>query len=247
MNLNGKAALVTGGGRGIGRAICLELARQGANLIINYAGNQEAAAETAAACGRLGTEAVIVQADVADAEECARMFGEAREAFGRVDLLVNNAGVTRDGLLIRMSEQDYDQVLDTNLKGAFLCSREAARMMMKNRFGRIVNMSSVVGLRGNAGQANYAASKAGIIGLTKALAKELAGRNITVNAVAPGFIATDMTSVLSDSVKASILEGIPMKRLGQAEEAARAAVFFLSEESGYITGQVLAVDGGMAM
>lgn len=247
MNLNGKAALVTGGGRGIGRAICLELARQGANLIINYAGNQEAAAETAAACGRLGAEAVIVQADVADAEECARMFGEAREAFGRVDLLVNNAGVTRDGLLIRMSEQDYDQVLDTNLKGAFLCSREAARMMMKNRFGRIVNMSSVVGLRGNAGQANYAASKAGIIGLTKALAKELAGRNITVNAVAPGFIATDMTSVLSDSVKASILEGIPMKRLGQAEEAARAAVFFLSEESGYITGQVLAVDGGMAM
>ena len=217
MNLNGKAALVTGGGRGIGRAICLELARQGANLIINYAGNQEAAAETAAACGRLGAEAVIVQADVADAEECARMFGEAREAFGRVDLLVNNAGVTRDGLLIRMSEQDYDQVLDTNLKGAFLCSREAARMMMKNRFGRIVNMSSVVGLRGNAGQANYAASKAGIIGLTKALAKELAGRNITVNAVAPGFIATDMTSVLSDSVKASILEGIPMKRLGQAE------------------------------
>ena len=247
MNLNGKAALVTGGGQGIGRAICLELARQGANLIINYAGNQEAAAETAAACGRLGAEAVIVQADVADAEECARMFGEAREAFGRVDLLVNNAGVTRDGLLIRMSEQDYDQVLDTNLKGAFLCSREAARMMMKNRFGRIVNMSSVVGLRGNAGQANYAASKAGIIGLTKALAKELAGRNITVNAVAPGFIATDMTSVLSDSVKASILEGIPMKRLGQAEEAARAAVFFLSEESGYITGQVLAVDGGMAM
>ncbi|MEA4893227.1 MAG: 3-oxoacyl-[acyl-carrier-protein] reductase [Peptococcaceae bacterium] len=247
MSVKGKVALVTGGSRGIGRAICLELAGQGAEVIINYSGNRQAAEDTAAACRALGAKALILQADVAKAKDCKTLFDQAVAFSGRVDLLVNNAGITRDGLLIRMSEEDYDQVLDTNLKGAFLCAREAARLMMKQRFGRIVNMSSVVGLRGNAGQANYAASKAGIIGLTKALARELAGRNITVNAVAPGFIETDMTAVLPENVRTAILAGIPLGRLGRAEEAARAAVFFLQEENGYLTGQVLAVDGGMAM
>lgn len=247
MSLQGKTAIVTGGGRGIGRAICLEFAAQGANLVINYAGNSEAAEKTAADCEALGAKAAIIKADVSKSEEVDAIFALAVEEFGRVDILVNNAGVTKDKLIMAMSEEDFDKVVDTNLKGAFLCMKAASKLMMKQRSGRIINMSSVVGVRGNAGQVNYAASKAGIIGMTKSLAKELAGRNVTVNAIAPGFIDTDMTAVLSDKVKEAILGDIPMKKLGKPEDIAKTAAFFAQDEAGYITGQVICVDGGMAM
>ncbi len=247
MSLQGRSAIVTGGSRGIGRAICLEFARQGANVVVNYAGNATAAEETAQLCRQAGANAIIVQADVSQAAECEAMFNSALEAFGKIDILVNNAGVTRDTLIMRMTEEDFDRVLDTNLKGAFLCMKQAARLMMKQRYGRIVNLSSVVGLRGNAGQVNYAASKAGVIGMTKSLAKELATRHVTVNAVAPGFISTDMTGVLSDAVKESILAGIPMGTFGAPEDVANAVAFFAQESAGYVTGQVLCVDGGMAV
>lgn len=247
MSLQGKTAIVTGGGRGIGRAICLEFAAQGANLVINYAGNSEAAEKTAADCEALGAKAAIIKADVSKSEEVDAIFALAVEEFDRVDILVNNAGVTKDKLIMAMSEEDFDKVVDTNLKGAFLCMKAASKLMMKQRSGRIINMSSVVGVRGNAGQVNYAASKAGIIGMTKSLAKELAGRNVTVNAIAPGFIDTDMTAVLSDKVKEAILGDIPMKKLGKPEDIAKTAAFFAQDEAGYITGQVICVDGGMAM
>ncbi len=247
MSLQGKTAIVTGGGRGIGRAICLEFAAQGANVVVNYAGNSEAAEKTAADCEALGAKATIIKADVSKAEDVDAIFALAVEEFGRVDILVNNAGVTRDKLLMAMTEEDFDKVVDTNLKGAFLCMKAASKLMTKQRSGRIINMSSVVGVRGNAGQVNYAASKAGIIGMTKSLAKELAGRNVTVNAIAPGFIDTDMTAVLSDKVKEAILGDIPMKKLGKPENIAKTAAFFAQDESGYITGQVICVDGGMAM
>lgn len=247
MSLQGKTAVVTGGGRGIGRAICIEFAAQGANVVINYAGNSEAAEKTAAECEALGAKTAIIKADVSKAEEVDSVFALAIEEFGRVDILVNNAGVTKDKLIMAMSEEDFDKVVDTNLKGAFLCMKSAAKLMMKQRSGRIINMSSVVGVRGNAGQVNYAASKAGIIGMTKSLAKELAGRNVTVNAIAPGFIDTDMTAMLSDKIKEGILAGIPMKKLGKPEDIAKTAAFFAQDESGYITGQVICVDGGMAM
>lgn len=247
MSLQGKTAIVTGGGRGIGRAICLEFAAQGANLVINYAGNSETAEKTAADCEALGAKAAIIKADVSKSEEVDAIFALAVEEFGRVDILVNNAGVTKDKLIMAMSEEDFDKVVDTNLKGAFLCMKSASKLMMKQRSGRIINMSSVVGVRGNAGQVNYAASKAGIIGMTKSLAKELAGRNVTVNAIAPGFIDTDMTAVLSDKVKEAILGDIPMKKLGKPEDIAKTAAFFAQDEAGYITGQVICVDGGMAM
>lgn len=247
MSLQGKTAIVTGGGRGIGRAICLEFAAQGANVVINYAGNSEAAERTAADCEALGAKAAIIKADVSKAEDVDAIIALAVEEFGKVDILVNNAGVTKDKLIMAMSEEDFDKVVDTNLKGAFLCMKAASKLMMKQRSGRIINMSSVVGVRGNAGQVNYAASKAGIIGMTKSLAKELAGRNVTVNAIAPGFIDTDMTAVLSDKVKEAILGDIPMKKLGKPEDIAKTAAFFAQDESGYITGQVICVDGGMAM
>ena len=242
-----RAAVVTGGSRGIGRAVCLALAQQGANIVVNYAGSAAAAEETAALCRAKGVEALAVQADVADAAQVEALFTAAVDAFGRVDILVNNAGITRDNLIVRISEEDFDAVLNTNLKGAFLCCKKAARLMMRQRWGRIVNLSSVVGLRGNAGQANYCASKAGVIGLTKSLARELSSRCVTVNAVAPGFIDTDMTRVLSEDVKNAILSQVPLGTFGQAEDVARAVAFFAAEASGYITGQVLCVDGGMAM
>ena len=242
-----RSAIVTGGGKGIGRAVCLALAEQGVNVAVNYAGSQSAAEETAALCREKGVQAMAVQADVAQADQVEALFAKATEAFGRLDILVNNAGITRDNLIVRISEEDFDAVLSTNLKGAFLCCKKAARLMMRQRWGRIVNLSSVVGLRGNAGQANYCASKAGVIGLTKSLARELSSRCVTVNAVAPGFIDTDMTRVLSEDVKNAILSQVPLGTFGQAEDVARAVSFFAAETSGYITGQVLCVDGGMAM
>ena len=247
MSLQGKCALVTGGSRGIGRAVCLELARQGARVAVNYAGNAAAAEETVRACEALGAEAFAIQADVADAAACEAMVKEVLARFGRLDILVNNAGVTRDGLMPMMKEADWDAVLDTNLKGAFHCMKAVYRPMMKQKYGRIVNLSSIVGLRGNAGQANYAASKAGLIGLTKSMAKELAARNVTVNAVAPGFIDTDMTAALPEKAREAMLTTIPMGRLGQAEDVAKAVAFFAGDDSAYVTGQVLCVDGGMAV
>ena len=247
MTMNESVALVTGGSRGIGRAICLELARQGAAVAVNYAGNEQAAQETVEACRALGVQAEAFQADVSDPAACESLIAQVKERFGRLDILVNNAGVTRDGLLMTAKPEDFDKVLDTNLKGAYFCMKAAAKVMMRQRYGRIVNLSSVVGLRGNPGQTGYAASKAGILGLTKAAAKELATRNITVNAVAPGFIETDMTAVLPEKAKTAMLATIPMAAPGQPEDVARAAAFFARPESAYITGQVLCVDGGMAV
>ena len=247
MELKGKAALVTGGSRGIGRAVCLELARRGACVAVNYAGNAAAAEETVESCKAMGVDAFSVQADVADAAACDAMVKEVLSRFGRLDILVNNAGITRDSLMPMLKDADWDAVLDANLKGAFHCMRAAYRPMMKQKYGRVVNLSSIVGLRGNAGQANYAASKAGLIGLTKSMAKELAGRNVTVNAVAPGFIDTDMTAALPEKARESMLASIPMGRLGQGEDVAKAVAFFAGDGAGYVTGQVLCVDGGMAV
>ena len=247
MNFAGKTAVVTGGSRGIGRAVCLELAKGCANVVLCYAGNESAAAETVSACEALGAKALAVQCDVADAAQVKNLMDEAVKAFGRIDILVNNAGITRDGLLMMMKEEDFDAVISANLRGTFLCMKAVSRIMMKQRYGRIVNLSSVVGLRGNAGQVNYAASKAGVVGMTKSLAKELASRGVTVNAVAPGFIETDMTAAMPEAAKTATLASIPQQRLGAPEDVARAVAFLASEEAGYITGQVLAVDGGMAM
>ena len=247
MNFSGKTAIVTGGSRGIGRAVCLELAKGGANVVLCYAGNEIAANDTVAACEALGAKALAIRCNVADAGEVKALVDTAVKTFGRVDILVNNAGITRDGLLMTMKEEDFDAVLNTNLKGTFLCMKAVARTMMRQRYGRIVNLSSVVGLRGNAGQVNYAASKAGVVGMTKSLAKELASRNVTVNAVAPGFIETDMTAAMPEAAKTATLASIPMQRLGAAEDVARAVAFLASDEAAYITGQVLAIDGGMSM
>ena len=247
MNFTGKTAVVTGGSRGLGRAVCLELAAGGANVVLCYAGNENAANETAAACEALGAKVLAVRCDVADSAQVKALMDEALKVFGRIDILVNNAGITRDGLLMMMKETDFDDVINTNLKGAFLCMKAVARTMMKQRYGRIVNLSSVVGLRGNAGQVNYAASKAGVIGMTKSLAKELASRGVTVNAVAPGFMETDMTAAMPEAAKTAPLAAIPTGRMGAAADVAKAVAFLASEEAGYITGQVVAVDGGMAM
>ena len=241
-----KIAVVTGGARGIGKAIALELAKAGNLVVINYNGSEEKARETKAEIETAGGQADILQCNVADFDACEAFFKAVAEKYGRVDILVNNAGVTKDGLLMKMSE-DFSRVVDINLKGTFNCIRHVSRMMLKQRSGRIISLSSVVGLRGNAGQANYAASKAGIIGLTKSAAKELASRGITVNAIAPGFIKTDMTDVLYDKVKENIAASIPMGSMGTAEDVAKAAAFLASDDARYITGQVLRVDGGMAM
>ena len=246
MKLENQVAIVTGGSRGIGRAVCLELARRGAHVVLCYAGNTEAAQKTVEDCQALGGKALAVQAGVADEAAVQALVAQTLETFGRVDILVNSAGITRDGLAMRMSEADFDAVVDTNLKGTFLCMKAVIRPMMKQRYGRIVNLSSVVGLRGNAGQVNYAASKAGVIGMTKSLAQELAGRGITVNAVAPGFISTDMTAALPEAARQALLSSIPAGRPGAPEDVAQAVAFLASPEAAYITGQDLAVDGGMA-
>lgn len=246
-SLTGRTALVTGGSRGIGRAIAVALAAEGADVALCYAGREDAAREAVEQCLAAGGKAAAFRADISREEDCQELFRAVEEQFGGVDILVNNAGVTRDGLLLRMKAEDFDRVLEVNLRGAFLCSRLAARGMLKNRWGRILFLSSVVGVHGNAGQANYAASKAGVIGLTKALAKELGSRGVTVNAIAPGFIDTDMTAGLPEGVREGLLGSIPLGRLGQPEEVARAAVFLAGPGGDYITGQVLAVDGGMGM
>lgn len=241
-----KIAVITGASRGIGRSIALALAAQGATIVavdMDQAATDAVVAELKAA----GAQALGVVGNVTVAKDAERMIDAAMETFGRVDILVNNAGITRDGLLVRMKDEDWDAVLSVNLKGAFLCTRAASKVMTKQRYGRIINIASIVGQMGNAGQANYCASKAGLIGLTKSNARELAKRSITVNAVAPGFIATAMTDALSEKVRADLTAQIPLERLGSADDIANAVVFLAGEQSGYITGHVLAVNGGMYM
>ena len=242
-----QTAIVTGGSRGIGRAVAVRLAKDGMNLVINYRGNSAAAEETERMCRELGAEVLLVQGDVSRAEDCEKLAAQAKEAFGRVDVLVNNAGITRDGLLARMTEEDFRAVLDVNLVGPWNMMKAVNRIMMKQRYGRIVNLSSVTGLMGNMGQTNYAAAIAGILGMTKSYAREVASRGITVNAVAPGFIDTDMTEAMPEGAKDKIITGIPMGRTGKPEDVAEAVAFLASEQAGYITGEVLRVDGGMAM
>ncbi|OKL37170.1 3-oxoacyl-[acyl-carrier-protein] reductase [Domibacillus mangrovi] len=247
MNLDGKIALVTGASRGIGKAIALELARLGADVVINYAGNEQKAKDVSEEIKAIGRRSFIIQCDISDSDAVQSMVKETVDQFGRLDILVNNAGITRDNLLMRMKEQEWDDVINTNLKGVFLCTKAVTRQMMKQRSGRIINISSVVGRIGNAGQANYTAAKAGVIGLTKASARELAARGITVNAIAPGFIATDMTDELPIEAKEQLIGQIPLGTLGEVEDIAAAAAFLASNGAKYITGQVLGVDGGMAM
>lgn len=247
MSLEGKIALVTGGARGIGRAISLELAHSGADVAINYGGSEAAAKELATEIEQLGRKALIVQANVADSEAVQNMVKQVVEHFGRLDILVNNAGITRDNLVMRMKDEEWDEVINVNLKGVYNCIKAVTRTMMKQRFGRIINISSVVGVLGNAGQANYVAAKAGVIGLTKTMARELCTRGITVNAVAPGFIETDMTAKLSEDVQEGILSQVPLARLGRPEEVAKVVRFLSSEDAAYMTGQTLHVDGGMFM
>ena len=242
-----RAALVTGAGRGIGRAIAVELARHGYHILVDYAGNASAAEETVALCQAEGVDAFAVQADVSDEEAVKGLVKSALERFGRIDVLINNAGITRDNLMLRMSAEDFDLVIEKNLRGAFLMTKYVGKEMLHQRSGRIVNISSVVGVHGNAGQANYAASKAGVIGLTKTIARELAARGVTANAVAPGFISTDMTDALSEKQRDAIGEQIPMKRFGTVDDVAHLVGFLASEQSGYITGQVICIDGGLAL
>ncbi|AEH48620.1 3-oxoacyl-[acyl-carrier-protein] reductase [Parageobacillus thermoglucosidasius] len=245
--LQGKVALVTGASRGIGRAIALELARQGAKIAVNYAGSEAKANEVVGEIKNMGGEAFAIQADVADAQAVEQMVKTVLERFERIDILVNNAGITRDNLLMRMKEEEWDDVININLKGVFNCTKAVTRPMMKQRYGRIVNIASVVGVMGNPGQANYVAAKAGVIGLTKTAARELASRNITVNAVAPGFITTDMTERLSEEIKSEMLKQIPLARFGEPEDVAKVVAFLVSDAASYMTGQTLHVDGGMVM
>ena len=242
-----QVVFITGGSRGIGKAIALKYAKNGYNIVINYVSDKTDTEKLEKEFKETGAEVLLVKADVSKAEEVEEVVKKAIEKFGKIDVLVNNAGITRDTLLMRMKEEDFDKVIEINLKGTFLVTKAITPYMMKKRNGRIINLSSVVGVSGNAGQSNYSASKAGIIGFTKSVAKELASRNIRANAVAPGFIDTDMTSVLSDEVKAGINAQIPMKRMGTAEEIANVVYFLGSEESSYITGQVINIDGGMLM
>ena len=245
--LKEKVALVTGASRGIGRAIALKLAEDGAKVAINFAGNVAKAEEVKSEIENLGSEAILVQGNVADFEIVSEIVKKVVDTWGKIDILVNNAGITRDNLLLKMSEKDFDDVIATNLKSVFNSTKAVTKLMMKQRSGRIVNLSSVVGLTGNISQANYSAAKAGIIGFTKSTAKELASRNVTVNAVAPGFISTDMTNALSDKVKEEMAKMIPVGRAGTPEDIANAVEFLVSDKAAYITGQVICVDGGMAM
>ena len=240
-----RVAVVTGGSRGIGKSICVALAKNGFNIITCYTSNPASVEETLAACKEQGVEAYAVCANVANSEDVDKLFYEVKDKFGRIDVLVNNAGITRDNLILRMTEEEFNQVIDVNLKGAFLCSKVAAKMMLKKKYGRIINISSVVGISGNAGQVNYSSSKAGLLGMTKSIAKELGGKGITANAIAPGFIQTEMTEQLSDDAQKYWQERIPRKRLGKPEDIANAVCFLASENADYITGVVLPVDGGM--
>lgn len=247
MLLEGKTALVTGASRGIGRAVAVALASAGAKVAVNYAGNDAAAEETKVAIEAAGGTAILVKADIADSEAVEKMVADTVAAFGQIDILVNNAGITRDGLLMRMKNEDFDAVINTNLKGVYYTTKAVTKLMMKKRYGRIINMASVVGLTGNAGQANYSAAKAGVIGFSKTVAKELAFRGITCNMVAPGLIATDMTKDLPEKAKEAMMTSIPLGRAGQPEDVAQAVLFLASDNASYITGQVINVDGGMVM
>ncbi|AOZ87312.1 3-oxoacyl-[acyl-carrier-protein] reductase [Bacillus xiamenensis] len=245
--LTNQTAVVTGASRGIGRSIAIDLAKNGANVVVNYSGNEAKANEVVDEIKALGQQAFAVKADVSNAEEVQALMKQAIDTFGSIDILVNNAGITKDNLLMRMKENEWDDVININLKGVFNCTKAVTRQMMKQRSGRIINVASVVGVCGNPGQANYVAAKAGVIGLTKTTAKELASRHITVNAVAPGFISTDMTDKLDDNVQADMLKQIPLARFGAPEDISNVVVFLASEGAGYITGQTIQVDGGMVM
>lgn len=245
--LQGKCAVITGASRGIGREIALKYAKEGANIVLNYRNSETEALQLKEELDKLGSNTLIIKANVGKFEEAEKLIKEAKEVFGRVDILVNNAGITKDNLIMRMKEEDFDSVIDVNLKGAFNCLKAVTPIMIRQKYGKIINMSSVVGVIGNAGQVNYCASKAGLIGMTKSLAREIGGKNINVNAIAPGFIDTDMTKVLSEDQKKNIMSQVPLKRLGQADDIANLALFLASNQSNYITGQVIHVDGGMAM
>ncbi|WBL49163.1 3-oxoacyl-[acyl-carrier-protein] reductase [Clostridium estertheticum] len=245
--LKGKTAVVTGASRGIGRAIALKLAKHGANVVVNYRNSVDAVQEVVKEIEALGVKVLAIQADISSYADVENMIKKSVEEFGSIDILVNNAGITKDGLLMRMKEADFDSVIDINLKGAFNCTRHVAAIMLKQRSGRIINISSVSGLTGNAGQVNYSAAKAGIIGMTKSVAREFGSRGVTCNAVAPGYIQTDMTEDLSAKVKDTIMGTIPLKRLGRPEDVANVVAFLATDEAAYITGQVINVDGGMAM
>lgn len=245
--LKGKSAIITGGVRGIGKAIATEFCKNGANVLISYRSNEEAARQTAAELEQYGTKVITVKGDIADPAHSDELVQVAKENFGRIDILVNNAGITKDMLLLRMGAEDFKSVIDTNLNGTFYCTRAVTPVMVKQKSGTIINLSSIVGVKGNPGQVNYSASKAGIIGLTLSVAKELGRRNITVNAIAPGFIDTEMTGILTEEQKAKMLEAVSLGRLGKPEDIAKTAVFLASEGGAYITGQVIGVDGGMSL
>ncbi|MGL5380521.1 3-oxoacyl-[acyl-carrier-protein] reductase [Clostridium sp.] len=245
--LKGKCAIVTGAARGIGRAIAVKYAKLGANIVLNYRSSESEAIELENELKELGVEVLTVKADISNFDEAQNLINSAKERFGKIDILVNNAGITRDGLVMRMKEEDFDKVIEVNLKGVFNCLRAVSPIMIRQKSGKIINMSSVVGVIGNAGQINYCAAKAGVIGMTKSLAREVGSRGINVNAIAPGFIQTDMTSVLSDKTKEAIMNNIPLKTLGEPDDIAEVAAFLASDASKYITGQVINVDGGMAM
>ena len=245
--LQGKCAVITGASRGIGREIALRYAKEGANIVLNYRNSEKEALQLKEELDKLGSNTLIIKSNVSNFEEAEKLIKEAKEVFGRIDILVNNAGITKDNLIMRMKEEDFDSVIDVNLKGALNCLKAVTPIMIRQKSGKIINMSSVVGVIGNAGQVNYSASKAGLIGMTKSLAREIGGKNINVNAIAPGFIDTDMTRVLSDDQKKNIISQVPLKRFGHVEDIANLALFLGSDQSNYITGQVIHVDGGMAM